>query len=915
MKHYSQAHVLLDAVQFTIDAHVPSLRPLIVANPDTLTPELVLRIILTYLPESTEPANYVGLVDDVVSDNLNTLDEKSEIQRLSAGLSDDDATEMVGRLRLAKLAHKNRADGETPDLLNSFLLARAHRIDRETGSIILLQQLLEPFLDRSPALRTWIATILLPILRCDYEYHPENGRPYTLKSFEALRGSPGAQELLSHIFQKHEDLQQGPGRHMRGVVGPWVYGQILSKRRKLQDSAQQTFSPKALAKVESFEEAALTEWSYVNEWLLNLAKDHFLQAAKVIEQWDGPEDIDLGGWLETDHNLDGTISKSMVGYCQAAMGSIYLCEASSNEIRKGISSVLSRVALLSDLPPLPDFQTFELRPYSATVTGEYLGSVSKVHLLPSELNDSSNMLTRPSSQALDLAFLLLVSASLLSDLSHAMPIQKVLGLCLFGLDSEQRTLLRKMLGGLQARTTMDDKTWSRSRSQLLWLRDWNDQSRDQNARRGVLCQIGREEIEIEILKTLLSSGRYKLASEMYFDAKAKVLTEEQIENATGDAALQLYDNASNGNKTRGGVKKASEIIAAFGKHFPASKEFRKLSALIAATHSLSFYSLTLQHGVSLLPANIRAHPDPLSLIDRVLASNKGSYTKLDDLIEIGRNFARAGLTRPNDGGGEAETREASEEERIAETEHSVITKAIEASLSERDFDTAYSYVVNRLSTQQADVGEMSKSNRSGPDDILWKAAYHAGRYDPKNGSGPSELRRLEQKMELLSQALLLAPTGSLGEVLKSWRKCEKSLNDALAKESEEEERWNKKGDRRIPGGFTADDIASMPQKPRESTRQAMNEEAPMGLFDVARGAASALSKSAFPLRGQRQQAEHQGVGGASFSPRSPDSMERDSEGRVRKRDMVSSMVTGGLASGIGWVLGESRFGPLTTHRG
>jgi hypothetical protein len=67
----------------------------------------------------------------------------------------------------------------------------------------------------------------------------------------------------------------------------------------------------------------------------------------------------------------------------------------------------------------------------------------------------------------------------------------------------------------------------------------------------------------------------------------------------------------------------------------------------------------------------------------------------------------------------------------------------------------------------------------------------------------------------------------------------------------------------------------------------------MGLFEVARGAAMAIHKNAFPLRGAAEQVDDE-------RPLSP-----DSEGRVRKRDMVSNMVTGGLVSGIGWVIGAN----------
>ena len=84
----------------------------------------------------------------------------------------------------------------------------------------------------------------------------------------------------------------------------------------------------------------------------------------------------------------------------------------------------------------------------------------------------------------------------------------------------------------------------------------------------------------------------------------------------------------------------------------------------------------------------------------------------------------------------------------------------------------------------------------------------------------------------------------------------------------------------------------------------------MGLFDVARSAASALRKNAFPLRGaqgggidvrDRSRTSIEGPGMSSSGelerPGSADGQ------RVRKRDMLSNAVTGGVASGLGWVLG------------
>ena len=294
------------------------------------------------------------------------------------------------------------------------------------------------------------------------------------------------------------------------------------------------------------------------------------------------------------------------------------------------------------------------------------------------------------------------------------------------------------------------------------------------------------------------------------------------------------------------------------------------------------------------------------LVGKILQQNPGSYTKLDDLLDIGQDLVSAGLNVAI-----AESESVSNSERVVGQQaliakRRIIGMAIEAALREDDFDTAYSYVVNRL---PQNANSHSKDACQSSDDISWRAAYKAGCYIPTKASGPSSLRRLEQRMELLSQALLLAPPSVLADILEVWRHCEEDLNVVLTQEAEAEEKWNDRGDRKMPGQFTGDS-SPVAQKSRESSRAAMNEDAPMGLFDVARGAAATLGKSAFPLRSPRNPASTgplQTVHEKSLSKMSAGGSDSgsggDVEGRVRKRDMVSNMVTGGLASGIGWVLG------------
>lgn len=356
-------------------------------------------------------------------------------------------------------------------------------------------------------------------------------------------------------------------------------------------------------------------------------------------------------------------------------------------------------------------------------------------------------------------------------------------------------------------------------------------------------------------------------------------------------------------------------LATFQKYFPRSTGFKKTAALLSATHALSFYSLTLQHGVPFQPVNIRVHSDPVSLIEKVLNQNPKSYTKLEDMLDIGLNLVRAGLVQSNNT--ESKTQGFSDRRQFKLVERRIIAMAIKAALAEDDFDTAYSYVVNRLSPSefsQDNDGGRPDTSLSPEDDITWQAAYQAGRARLRRDGGPSELRRLEQRMELLSQALLLAPPSAIEDVLATWRKCEEDMNVLLAQETEEENKWDDRGDRRLPGGFSGEDSDMIVQKPRESTRNAMNEEAPIGLFDVARGAAAALSKSAFPLRsprtvdaatnGSTKVSRPSSSGASSVAAGDHGSLGGgEGDGRVRKRDMVSNLVTGGLASGIGWVLG------------
>lgn len=389
-------------------------------------------------------------------------------------------------------------------------------------------------------------------------------------------------------------------------------------------------------------------------------------------------------------------------------------------------------------------------------------------------------------------------------------------------------------------------------------------------------------------------------------------------------------------------------LKAFQPHFPDSKSLKQIEALISATHALSFYSLTLQHGVPFQPVRIRVHADPLSLLEKVLDQNPKSYTKLDDLLYIGRNMILAGLPIPwPSQEDENDIREPLSQEAAAKTaERRIMSMAVSSALSNDDFGTAYSYILTRLTPNNP----MSPSeNTQVEDDFSWRAAYLAGRHrssstSPVDQNLQTQISQLSQRMELLSLALVLAPNPDpLPEILGVWRRCDEEMNVLRATESEEAEEWDRRGDqasspsihaatRTVPGGFgpTDQELDAYENERYQATRQARaatrsdhrlhslqnqehhhrrqrEEDAPMGLFEVARGAAKAFSKNvnAFPLHSSKPTLSSS----SSFNDDGYPSEYHDSAttsesaSRIRKRDMVSNMVTGGLATGIGWMLG------------
>ena len=912
--------VILAAVRHASNADIPALRQLL-EWPNTLKLELTLRILLTFLPEGTEPGLYVGFIRELSEAQSNTEGHTTPSfpEQPKQDISENEAHVRVRRLRLIPLLNPKAQYDQQTDSLTLYLLHQAHKIDAETGSLDLVCQLLEPFFNHSEVLRTWMTSNLLPLIRLDYEYYPQSGTSHSLEDFERLDDSVAIHLLLSKAAQRNDQRDtREVGRDLRGLVGPWMYGETTRKRRKLSHGKK---SQSLIAaghttedRLDAEEEQLSSGWSHVNEWLLDLGLRDFPRAVDAMTQWDGPYDVDYGDWGARTQSVDQDELRTQTRrYSQAGLAALYATNDSSLETIIGSHRVLLQTARLVELDEPPDLKRSDA-PIASVVSREYLDSLSPAHLLHNTLLRFPNPLTSPTASAVSLFNLVLASCYKLLNLGNIKTSRSVAELALFGTEADQVAELKKTLYTLRAEK-MDEKLWASIRRQMLWLRNWEHQAHGVEEPRGVFSKVAKTDLEVELLRAMLEGGCYSLAEDIYCKQTSLPLSKETVESTALHAALSAYDAASNGNRTRGGVRKASEIISTFRNYFPTSITFTQTIALLSATHAMSFYSLTLQHGVPFQPVNIRAHKDPMSLVGKILAQNPRSYTHLDNLLEIGQNLVTAGLTDKMRDSSAASHMQRDLQQEALVARRRITRMAIEAALEEDDFDTAYSYVINRLAAEQPrpNTADSLRNFATTQDDISWRAAYVAGRY-PTSSAGNSALRRLEQRMELLSQALLLAPPSALSDVLTVWQKCEQQVTAQIAEETEEEQKWDERGDRKVPGDFTAD-ASPIVQKARDPSRGALVEEAPMGLFDIARGAAATISKNAFPLRAPQKtvsstakSSHDRPLSGISTGSSDEGSIGgAEGRGRVRKRDMVSNMVTGGLASGIGWVIGESKW--------
>ena len=505
----SPAKVVLLAAELAAKADVDSLALLAAQHDAILRKELLLRVLLTYLPANLKTADYVSLVQEIETGEFTRLAPVDiDVSRVEQ-LSDEEATKKARKLRLRKLAWPDAPETLSGDSLVLFLISRAYAVDGGAGSLSELPALLAPFLDHHPYIRSWTVSTLLPLLRRNFEYYPERPIAEGLSSFERLPDRVAVTLLLSQTGQRDEDLGS-VGRDLRGLVGPWLYN---SSRWKAKKKPTANDGSGALSVTSASTQSPCPGWEELLQWLTTQAFKSWRVAVGAVEQWDGPADVDLGGygtmWL--NEKEQAFLEQR---YARAAIASAYLIPESSEEALTGAYNIATRIADLLDQDPSPSLAiALSLLSPVQDLAGSGILSAQNATHLRNDMLEEENILTTPSRTPTILLHALILSAFVLSRAECPCTVRRAGELALLQNEREQKAESTKLVRSLSenAPAKGDDKYWMRSRDEILWLRDWGAEETSEptsgESGIGVFGRVKKEFLELEILKALLRNGR------------------------------------------------------------------------------------------------------------------------------------------------------------------------------------------------------------------------------------------------------------------------------------------------------------------------------------------------------------------------------------------------------------------------
>lgn len=403
----------------------------------------------------------------------------------------------------------------------------------------LVLALVEPFLESHDYLRVWFVSAVLPLWRVNFKFYPKDPIGETIDQFGQRDGKEGMEILLARALRKSTGADGESGnvaRDMKGLVGPWMYGHTERKRRKLGLEEQRRHPQQKGGAADESEESGKADelsegvrkialdgvsekdrtghdWEHAYYWMVQNAQENFQHITQLIEDWDGPGDVDFGGYEKGEHRpyLDDDVQRKLeLQYAQAAFASCYAAQSSSKETIQGAHGVLARLAELLDFIPPPDLATsVESLPRIEQHATSLDDSQTLQDLLPDRLLTPEHPLTTPRMETYMLLQMHVYTAYQLDSLGYTASLVDVARLQFYGTAESQLVVLQKMLRGLAAAGKSDDTDWTARRNKLIWLWNWgiDPDNMAANNGAGVLGKIPKSDFEAEMLKVFTETSR------------------------------------------------------------------------------------------------------------------------------------------------------------------------------------------------------------------------------------------------------------------------------------------------------------------------------------------------------------------------------------------------------------------------
>jgi hypothetical protein len=308
-----------------------------------------------------------------------------------------------------------------------------------------------------------------------------------------------------------ESSYNSVGRDLRGLVGPWMYGDTRWKRRKLRRSS---FGIKTIERLDEVLEVneKYIGWEEVFKWMTSQSRTSWRTAVQAIEQWDGPSDVDLGSWNDGTVWLDEEDQRHLERrYARAGIATAYLISEASEDALNGVQSILNRIITLTEKDRIPTLQQAAALLYPVSGLDKGILSPKNTTYLKNDLLEDHNVLSAPEGESVKFLHALLVSAFLCTRAGSPLNIRKAGQLVLLQDEQDQRLRFEMLMYHAKYGPKGDDKFWVRMRNEILWLRGWGaeelSEGADSQYGRGILGKLPKEYIETEFLKALLDNTR------------------------------------------------------------------------------------------------------------------------------------------------------------------------------------------------------------------------------------------------------------------------------------------------------------------------------------------------------------------------------------------------------------------------